>query len=66
MSYYTTTADPSDGFSNHWSNAPEGGCPNCGSSNYFTAKKREYNCMTHKFENTEIIVCRECWHKSEI
>lgn len=29
---YTTTSDPSDGFSNHWSNAPDDHdcCPECG------------------------------------
>lgn len=63
--YYTTTADPTRADSNHWSNAPEEGCPNCGSTNYFTAKKQTYNFMTRKFEDTEIIVCRECWHKWE-
>jgi len=65
MNYYTVYADPSDANSNHWSNAPAEGCPNCGSNNYFTTKKRQYNFKTKKFEQIEINVCRECWHKWE-
>jgi hypothetical protein len=55
--YYTVNSDPSDGWSNHWSNAPlqdlnEGQCPECMSENTFETPKQETKHC-----------CKECWNK---
>ena len=52
--HWTNSADPSDGYSNHWSNAPinEDECTECGSNETFeTPKLKNKRC------------CKKCWIK---
>lgn len=59
---WTTTDDPSDGWSSHWSNAPKpdkGQCPECGSFNTFEATLKTSFLKT-KYKGH---ICRDCWNK---
>ena len=53
MGYYVTTSDPADSWSNHWSNADKGICPECGSENI------EHSHID-KYSFTEYYQCEDC------
>jgi transcription elongation factor Elf1 len=57
--FYTTTSDPSDGWSNHWSNAPieKSTCPVCGSENIEEDKDNDKFCIAQAFCND----CGNVW-----
>ena len=63
--FYSTTSDPSDGFSNHWSNAPkeekkELSCPVCGETENIVDDTPD------GMKDKKLYICESCGNWFEI